>query len=434
VSAGDGNEPWVPPQASSFPWGAQPGGGQYPGPPAPPGPPGAGPRGTRLAIITVIAVVVLLGGVAVVALWAGSGSHTKASVASPWTTTSVAGTHRPASALALANMGVQPGDLGVNWTDDGIQPYSADLANPPPDCAPYANAFTTRDAGAVHQYSFDANGEFENGGLSSTVIENPSAASVAAVLPAVRGRAFATCAEATAQAWLTNHDGQVTVLQVHAAPIDLVTGAHIAGWRATVDYTAAAGRATFGMDIFYISSHRYLAKVRVALCPCQPQPGASLALLPDETEAVTAVSQRVAGNAVTGTPGTGIPVPAPAGNIALSDPCQLLTPARVNAIVGGTRPPARTTTGDDTNECSWIGTTGKSIVIQAGDSMTQFETRLRDSPQPLTGLGDQAAVDPEYAGKVLVRKGNIWIWVFVGGTANDRLSAVNLARSLLPKL
>ena len=106
----------------------------------------------------------------------------------------------------------------------------------------------------------------------------------------------------------------------------------------------------------------------------------------------------------------------------------------MSAIVGATRPPARITVGDGANECSWIGTTGKSIVIQTGDSTTQFQTRLSDSPKPLAGLGDQAAVDPEFLGKVLVRKGNVWIWVFVGGTADDRTAAVDLARSLLPKL
>jgi hypothetical protein len=158
-----------------------------------------------------------------------------------------------------------------------------------------------------------------------------------------------------------------------------------------------------------------------------------LALLPDEAQAVTAVKQRIADNATATTPGTGL-APAPAPNIALTDPCQLLTPAQVNAIIGSSKPPARITTGDDTNECTWNGTDGKSVGIQAGDSSVQFASRLRDTPQPFAGLGDQAAVDPEYPGKVLVRKGNLWIWVFVAGTANDRDSAVNLARSLLPKL
>ena len=219
MTTGQGYDPWAPPPATA-----------------------SGPRGSRTAIIIVIAVVLFFGVVAALAvLVAGRASSTKASAKSPWTTTSIAGAHpiagapagahAPASALALANIGVQPGDLGVDWSDDGIQPYSADLANPPPDCAPYAEAFTTRDAGAVHQYSFEANGEYENGGLSSTVIENPSPTVVAAVLPAVRKAAFAPCAEATAEAWLTNHDGQVTVLQLHAAPIDLVTGPNVAGWR-----------------------------------------------------------------------------------------------------------------------------------------------------------------------------------------------------------
>ena len=89
--------------------------------------------------------------------------------------------------------------------------------------------------------------------------------------------------------------------------------------------------------------------------------------------------------------------------------------------------------GDGTVECTWNGSTG-SVVIQSGDSLTLFQTRLRDTPQALAGLGDQAYVDPEFPGKVLVRKGNRWVWVFVEYTKDDRTNVIDLARAALTKL
>ena len=205
------------------------------------------------------------------------------------------------------------------------------------------------------------------------------------------------------------------------------------GGAATIDYTDSAGRATFGMDIFYATVRNYVAKIRVGSCPCQPEPDASLALVPDEAQAVLAVSQRITG--ATQSPAGSVP-PATSATLplALSDPCQLLTPAQVSVVIGASRPPARGSTGDEAEECTWIGSNGESVVVQSGDSSTQFETWLRDSPQPLAGLGDQAAVDPEFAGKVLVREGNTWIWVFVEGTTSDRANAIKVAREVLPEL
>lgn len=417
---GQGYEPWTPP-------------------PAPGSPPGQ--RGVLAVLAIAGSLLIALVALGVALVWNAHGSHATAARPGTVTTTSTTGAqhpgatiqHQPVSDIALAVLGVQPGDLGVNWVDDGTQTYSSDLARPPSDCAPYARVFNSREAGAVHQYSFNPQGNYEEGGLSSTVIENSSQAAVAAELPAVRSNGFVACAEATAVEWLNNHEDRVTVLDLHAAPINLVSAANVAGWRAMVDYTGTAGHATFAMDIFYTSASNYLAKIRVALCPCKPQPGASLALLPDEVQTVTTVKDRLTTAASQSDP-SAVTEPGTTPSVVLSDPCQLLTPAQVGAVIGAAKPPARITTGDEANECTWLSAAGKSVVIQSGDSIVQFQTRLRDTPQPFAGLGDQAAVDPEFAGKVLVRKGNVWIEVFVEGTTSDRGNAVDLARALLPKL
>jgi hypothetical protein len=384
--------------------------------------------------------VIALGAMGVLVVRSIGHRHSSRTASGTTSKTSIAGSihagtqpYQPTSFVALVNMGVQPGDLGTNWTDEGPQAFSADLASPPPDCARYSRVFDSRDADAVHQYSFNLQNGNEEGGLSSTVIENPSLAAVAAELPAVRTNGFAPCAEATAEEWLSRRKDHITVIDLHAAPIGLVTAANVVGWRATVDYTGVAGRATFAMDIFYAAARNYVANIRVSLCPCQAQPGTSLGLVPDEAQAVLAVSQRI--TQASQTPSGNItPESNPSRPIALSDPCQLLTSAQVSAVIGDAKPPARITTGDEANECTWIGTNGEGVVIQSGDSMTQFQTRLNDSPRPLAGLGDQAAVDPEFAGKVLVRKGNRWIWVFVEGTTSDRDNAINLAKAVLPEL
>src|SRR5262249_10145994 len=149
----------------------------------------------------------------------------------------------------------------------------------------------------------------------------------------------------------------------------------------------------FGFDVFYIAARHYVAKIRVGLCPCQPQPPARLALLPDEAQAVRAVVSRIAGGISTGEvapPGLSTPV-------ALADPCQLLSASQVDSVIGASRPPARITLGDEAEECTWNGISGnESVVIQTGDSMDQFQTRVRETPQPMSGLGDQANVDPEF--------------------------------------
>jgi hypothetical protein len=50
------------------------------------------------------------------------------------------------------------------------------------------------------------------------------------------------------------------------------------------------------------------------------------------------------------------------------------------------------------------------------------------------GLGDQAASGPGLSGKLLVRKGQIWVEVVVDGTIVNRINAVTVTKALLAEL
>ena len=330
----------------------------------------------------------------------------------------------------LIAIGVRPGDLGGMWVDDGPQSSSIDLDTPPAQCGPYLGVYNSRLDATVREFIYAPRNGYEQGGMASTVIDSPSAAAVAGELTAVRTSGFAPCAEATAEAWLNNHVDQVSVRSASAQLVTLISAPNVVTWRALINYAGSGVPAQFGMDISYIGSGPLLAKVRVARCGCLSATVPGGPILPNETMALSAVRDRIA------RPASQLPALAPDVAATLetnsTGPCQLLTTDQVSAVIGYASQPQSTTTGDGSSECTWLGGT-ESIVIQTGDTAAQFLTRMRDVPQPYPGLGDQAGVDPKFAGKVVTRRGTIWIEVFVENTADPRTDALKVAREVLPE-
>ena len=88
----------------------------------------------RNALVAFLCVITVgaIGIGAVVAFGAARKKHDDAATSTTSTTSGdTKSKFQPTSAVALGNIGVQPGDLGANWGDYGPQDLSIDLANPP---------------------------------------------------------------------------------------------------------------------------------------------------------------------------------------------------------------------------------------------------------------------------------------------------------------
>jgi hypothetical protein len=334
----------------------------------------------------------------------------------------------PAAEDELAAIGVRPGDLGGLWSDLGLARPSASVTTPPPTCAQYDGVFSLA---TVHKYSYNPPGSPQDGVLSSAVVDTGSMAATATDVAAARRPSFATCAGATAEQELGhNVVDQPVVNSMSAQPLGLVTVPDVVGWRTIVDFAGTAGSGSFGMDIFYAWSGTRLARVAVSRCFCaSPVIGTGSSLLPDEVLAVNAVAHRMAESQAAV---ASLLVNAVASGSSIG-PCSLIDATEMGAVLSAAPAGVSGTVVDGANECVWQQPSA-GVVVQTGDTVAQFEARVNNVSQPLGGIGDQAFVDPGGAGKVLARKGQIWIQVFVAGTAADRPTAINLAQSVLAAL
>ncbi len=332
-----------------------------------------------------------------------------------------------AAAEAWSDLGVRPSDLGSSWTDLGLE-QSAHVTPPPPTCARYNSVFSKAD---LHQYAYKARAGDDNGVLSSMVVDTGSATTLASVTGAVQNASFATCAGAIAEQELnTEVVSQPVVDAFHAQRLGLVTASGVTGWRALVNFTGTSGGGSYGLDVFYASSGTRLAMITLSRCFCLTSPVAATApLLSDEVLAVTAVAHRIAETATAVAP---LVDPSSEGGNS-TGPCLLLNTAQLDAVLGSASPGIASTIADGANQCDWQEASS-GVVIQTGDTVAQYEARLRTVSQPLSGIGDQADVDPNIAGKILARKGQIWIQVVVAGTTADRLNATSLAQLVLAAL
>ena len=332
-------------------------------------------------------------------------------------------------AQVMAAIGVGPGDLGNQWIDLGATQPTA-TGGPASACQTAEAIFSAAATVAGHQYAFSSQ-SVNAGNLVSAVADTGSAATASTAMRTVRDSDFSTCAEATAEQWLDKAVTGPVIQAATAQRTDLVTASGVVGWRARVSFDGPAGPGTFAMDLFYVSSGSRLAAVQVSRCACPTPPlQATSPLLPDEVLAASAVADRIAASV------TDLAKFADAGSTiggGTTGPCVLLSDTQLTGLLPAQTAGSEGTLSDGANECSWPQ--GWAVLaIETGDTSGQFATRISDAPEALHGVGDQAAAGPDLSGKVLARKGQIWVEVFVDGSIVDRINAITVIKSILAEL
>ena len=133
-------------------------------------------------------------------------------------------------------------------------------------------------------------------------------------------------------------------------------------------------------------------------------------------------------------------------NAAPSDPCSLLTPDQIGAVIGSTVEAGKAV---GTKMCQWLvpnqpaGLNGKKVAVTLQDSraFAYAKTPVNDAritKTPVSGVGDEA-IQGTTLGKVTtltVKKGDTVFVVHVTGFPVDQAQSMekSLALQILPKL
>jgi hypothetical protein len=99
------------------------------------------------------------------------------------------------------------------------------------------------------------------------------------------------------------------------------------------------------------------------------------------------------------------------------DSCALLSTAKIEYVLGSTslKPPARSQTGDGSDECTYLTSSGgPTVTVQAGTALAQFASRFETTSQNIPGIGSQAAEYSNFPGAaILARQGSKWVDVYI---------------------
>jgi hypothetical protein len=157
----------------------------------------------------------------------------------------------PTASLSLHSLVPNINVLGYEWVDDGDQPTSSDLTNPPSACALFTPVFNDR-------------------------VETP-------------------CAEATAVKWFVDTENG-TIDSVSARIVRLTAPGSNVIWRVTiVNHTSNGVSHTFYLDIGYFARGTTLVKIRISSCGCRPPVAADAELLSGELNGLRAIGSRLQG-------------------------------------------------------------------------------------------------------------------------------------------
>jgi len=331
---------------------------------------------------------------------------------------------------AVKAMVLQPSDLGPQWSvvHEGSVPADAESS------AGCQESSWHGDRGYARTMSV------QNGGRRSLAVSAAFAASSPAEANAhqiyVASGSFSSCALLAAEAELSStlSGTDVGIDGGDVTKTDLQYSAPGSLYEIRVRFHENGVSHTFVQHQFHMFAGRHESVLVFAWCDCRP-------LDIDEALVAGVAAQRIQGRilelpttttlpAATTTTGTTLPF-TQTGN-----PCALLTADEVQNVAGDNRGPARTTTGDDAEQCSWIGVSGSgpNVVIQIGTTEEQFASRLARTDDPIHGLGDQAAGIVQFPGQMLARKGTSWVYVYVDGTSQDRAFALELTTRVLKRL
>ena len=99
------------------------------------------------------------------------------------------------------------------------------------------------------------------------------------------------------------------------------------------------------------------------------------------------------------------------------DSCALLSTTKIESVLGTTsfKPPARSQTGDGSDECTYLTSSGgPTVTVQSGTALSQFASRFKTTNQNISGIGSQAAEYSNFPGAaILARQGSKWVDVYV---------------------
>jgi hypothetical protein len=208
------------------------------------------------------------------------------------------------SRIVLSSLVPPEGVLGYGWENDGDQPTSTDLTDPPPECTPFLAVLHSRRETLIHEFSFGVSpdGSLEQGHFNFAALRASSASMVPVELAAVAQPAFGRCAEANAIIWFNETQDTTTIDTVSAKVIELpVPGAHVI-WRVTIENHSLRGGASHPMymDVVYLGGSDVLVKIRLWSCGCTPPAPNDGELLPGEVGALRATATALAPPVTTG--------------------------------------------------------------------------------------------------------------------------------------
>jgi hypothetical protein len=127
------------------------------------------------------------------------------------------------------------------------------------------------------------------------------------------------------------------------------------------------------------------------------------------------------------------------------DPCSLLTPDQIKAVLNSPVEPGQPGVAKDSNECTWSDAQGEDrvyIALRPGTDFRTFRTKIEKSgghPSPVTGLGEDAfLVSDESSSALYVLSKNHLLLLTVNSPdatpEKNQAAEKALATQILPKL